>query len=1424
MKTSSEQRKKDAGQGSDQEKRGVSGIFEHQGFPGALEILLKHTEENIIVVDRSLNVVFCNEQFNKTYARLFGHPVVLGDSILKYTLPERRDALRQVLTDVLDGKPRETTIHLPIPDGGTTVFSNHFKPFNNDVGDLIGIFITSRDITEKLRREELVSAERNKLQRIMDQSAEIICTVRNGAFVTVSAAVEHILGFHPDELKGQQVAQLVHPDAEKEVEVIFDRLSSGGDQQKFELQCLHKLGHYVPLFWSANYGDKEDLVFAVARDASELKAAENQLKSSEIRLRNAQSMAELGNWECALDKKFISGSDKFCEIFEWNTPCEQVSMRKLITAIHPDDRIAFKQLLSSAREGQRTKSLMHRLALPGRRVKYVEHHIALIRDNIKGQYLLQGTVQDVSSRHRHALSQEIAAEVSKVLQQREDISTVLTGVLRLVGQFLGSEVGEAWLVDRDGNRLYRTATWSKLKKYKRFFTKSTKEFARGKGLPGYTARAAELQLWDKLQNRKRFIRVKQAARLGLDYGIGIPLKLDDRVLATFTLFGKGVVYDWSFAAEVIEDLTLKVALDIERRRTNEELELFFRYSPEINCLIGTDGYYRKVNPGFTELTGYSEKELTSRPFSSFLHPEDRFRSEQSLEGNKKGVLTRGFENRYIAKDGSIKWIRWHSSQKMDSEGYLLGFGTDITDLKESNLQLLRYQKIIENSKDVIGMVRLSDNKVFVNDAFIEQMGYTGEEVEALGGPPFLYPDISRGMEMFETISRGGYWKGDVQMRTKAGLDIDFFLSAGPIFDDNGSLIGLYGIHTDIRERKRIMRQLEESRKKYRDMFQYSPIPMFVYDTETLQFIDVNEAALSNYGYSKPEFLAMTIRDIRPEEELPALEKALASGNPGRSNHDHEVFVHHKKSGERIYVSVQRNNIDLDGRRAALVLATDVTEKTLIERELLYSEQRFKALVQNGAGVIAILDKEARFQYVSPNATIRLGSEPEDVLGELFFGYIHPKDRTRIRRIVSRGLKKKGQIELEPFRFRSKPEQDWRWISVVLTNMLDDPAVGGVVANARDITESILAERELKMSNERYDIVSRATSDTIWDWNLDAQTIIWNAGINKVFGYARADVIESEEWRNRRVHPDDFDRIEQKFLKTLKQRNENWQADYRFRCADGTYKYVNDRGFILYDDKQRATRIIGAMQDVTRERKEAEEREQVLRELTIHNNDLRQYSYITSHNLRAPLSNIIGLLNLIDEVPIADKKLSELLFGLSASARQLQETIDDLGQIIRIKNSTTVNKESIALDKAIRDVMAQLKTQLDKVQPEVKFDFSNAPIVYFSRVYLESIFQNLLTNALKYRSPERPLKISVRSSEEHNRIVVEFSDNGLGLDVERYKDRLFGLYQRFHTSPEGKGMGLFLVKSQMEALGGNIEIASKEGRGTKFRLIFADATD
>jgi PAS domain S-box-containing protein len=219
-----------------------------------------------------------------------------------------------------------------------------------------------------------------------------------------------------------------------------------------------------------------------------------------------------------------------------------------------------------------------------------------------------------------------------------------------------------------------------------------------------------------------------------------------------------------------------------------------------------------------------------------------------------------------------------------------------------------------------------------------------------------------------------------------------------------------------------------------------------------------------------------------------------------------------------------------------------------------------------------------------------------------------------------------------------------------------------------------------------------------------------------------------------------------------------------------------------------------------------------------NRRLDEFAHIISHNLRAPVNNIQALINLLNNnSEIADYKL--IFDKLKNVSKNLSETMNELMDTLKAKTEPQVDVTEIRFKEVLDKVVQSLEGELIVAEASVTFDFNEAPLILYSKPYLESIFQNLLTNAIKYRSPQRKATIHFKTFMRDNHLELQVSDNGQGIDLDRFGDKLFGLHKTFHEHKEARGVGLFLIKTQVEAMGGSISVKSEVDKGTTFTIRF-----
>ena len=304
-----------------------------------------------------------------------------------------------------------------------------------------------------------------------------------------------------------------------------------------------------------------------------------------------------------------------------------------------------------------------------------------------------------------------------------------------------------------------------------------------------------------------------------------------------------------------------------------------------------------------------------------------------------------------------------------------------------------------------------------------------------------------------------------------------------------------------------------------------------------------------------------------------------------------------------------------------------------------------------------------------------------------------------------------------------------------------------------------------------------------------------------------------------IHPRDLTKIHQAFQQVLQQTDEIIMLQFRCKTAKGTYIWLEaSLQNLLYQTEVNA--IVLNFRDISQRKKEEEQRLQLIDELTKSYTDLKQFTYITSHNLRSPLTNLLSVIKLINWEGISDREHLQLLQAFKDSTIQLNDTLNDLFNILLIKQNKPTHLDTVLLEDVLRELLAEEAVKIKASSLKLSYDFSKAPHIAFNKPYLKSVFSQLIDNAIRFSKEETPLEIKVNSKLQPNHTVITFSDNGIGIDLQsNAKEKMFGLYQRFHQNRGGKGTGLYMVQSKITSLGGQISVASEVNKGTCFTLTF-----
>jgi signal transduction histidine kinase len=246
------------------------------------------------------------------------------------------------------------------------------------------------------------------------------------------------------------------------------------------------------------------------------------------------------------------------------------------------------------------------------------------------------------------------------------------------------------------------------------------------------------------------------------------------------------------------------------------------------------------------------------------------------------------------------------------------------------------------------------------------------------------------------------------------------------------------------------------------------------------------------------------------------------------------------------------------------------------------------------------------------------------------------------------------------------------------------------------------------------------------------------------------------------------------------------------------------------------KVKGQLEDIVESR--TQELKVANQELVQHNNQLEQYAYITAHNLRAPVARLKGLMYIFEKTGGVTDEHKDIIEKISGSALEMDEVLTDINAILELKNNNYGPTQLVDIARIVEKSRKILAESLDEDKVDMNLNLEVAK-VHAIEPYMESIFYNLISNAIKYQSGDRKLQINISSYPDGSNVILEVKDNGIGMDLDQSGSKLFGLYQRFHDHVGGKGLGLYLVKTQVEALGGSISVESEVNEGCTFRITF-----
>jgi PAS domain S-box-containing protein len=622
--------------------------------------------------------------------------------------------------------------------------------------------------------------------------------------------------------------------------------------------------------------------------------------------------------------------------------------------------------------------------------------------------------------------------------------------------------------------------------------------------------------------------------------------------------------------------------------------------------------------------------------------------------------------------------------------------------------------------------------------------------------------------------------------------------------------------------KKAKEELQSSHEKLLFYIENSPLGFIEWDN-TLHVKSWSKRTEEIFGWSEKEFIENNKTGFSQIyfEDLPWVTKIahkLISGKVMNNNIQHRNI---RRDGSVIWCEWFNTVLkDKDGKVITIMsLVQDITERKKNEENLKNNEQRFREFFEWAPEAIVVFDSDSgNFIDCNENSLSLIKCSRKELMNKSI-GDISPPSQPDGKNSFEKA-REMIMLTLEG----EKPIFEWTIIDSEGKHIFCEIRLVKLTITGRnlvrttiiDITARKLAEETLRRSEANLRAIFNNTIFSYILINPELKVLSFNPiAAQWAKNSLNFELKAGEKFLScfpKAQHEEILKRIEM----VLKGATIKYETNYL--QLNNSINYYEISFSPVLSGKGKVLEICIAFNDIT-ERKESEiETLMLVNRLESKNKNLGQFAYMVSHNLRAPIAKIQGLASLFESEK-GDHVSNKALLGYIANeAVNLDEVVKDMNAIITARDSENEIKEYVDFETKIKLIKQVLENEINEGIVQIITDFHEHPGITTVKSYLYSILFNLLSNALKYRSPEVPLLIHLRSTLDNGFICISVKDNGIGIDLHKYGEKLFGLYKRFHNKNiPGKGIGLNLVKTQVETLGGRIEVESEVNRGTEFKI-------
>ena len=784
---------------------------------------------------------------------------------------------------------------------------------------------------------------------------------------------------------------------------------------------------------------------------------------------------------------------------------------------------------------------------------------------------------------------------------------------------------------------------------------------------------------------------------------------------------------------------------------------------------------------------------------------------------------------FESEGGEPFWLKWEMMPWYLAEGEIGGalfYFEDITERRRLELENNR----VKNNMEMTNIAA----KIGSWELLVEEQKVIWSDVtKQIHEVPMHYdPNLHDGLTFYKegihrekiqkaldkAIETGVGWDLDLQILTHKGT-AKWIRTIGMAEFQNGRCARLYGTFQDINSSKELELTNKREAIKMENLIKGTNAGTWEWNIKENKLV-YNERWAEIIGYKLSELEPVSFKtweDHVHPDDLKLTNKLLKEcWETKDAFYEAEVRMKHKK-GHWVYVFT----------RGKVFSWTEEGEPEMMYgTHLDVSKQRhkqiqFESFIRQTPTAVAMFDKRLRYIAASDKWIHDYNLINKDIIGQSLYDVIpHMSDgwKKSMEKCLS-GKRVKGDAAEFFLRDGSKVFVDWEMKPWYFNDL-----VSGIIVHTEDVTLKKRLEDEKYRIQSVIDLTNNILRVGVWDYNVKHDTIFWSEVTKEMHGVPYDYSPTVEGFFN--FFRDDNNTIK-KIFSDAKEKGKSFDVEIQIETMTGEPLWVRFIGKPI-SSNGKCVKVLGIYMDVddvyrynTEDVVIKKNRlEEVNHQLLKKNRRLKDFAQITSHNLRAPVSNLNALIELF-KMSDDPKQKAVVVDKMATVGNHLNDTLDVLMDSLKLQEADPDNlkKEVLSFERVFEEVMAAIDAFAEEKNVKVTSDFHEVPEITYYKLYLHSILQNLITNGIKYSSPEKESYVHVKTYVRNKVKYLEVSDNGLGIDLDKYGKKVFGLNKTFHKKEGSQGIGLFMTKQQVELLGGEITVESKENIGSKFLVKF-----